>query len=184
MPVPSRALTQLLGTTTFRLASSIVALFVVAAAVIVWLLHAQTNAALTEQVLAGLRSEADALSVLARDSGVAALDRAVAERSIPRSTQLYGLTDAAGVPLAGNLPGIPAEVRGAATGGVFRYRAGRTLPTRHFGWRLRFRSMPAPSDDWSSAATSRINVALQNGSGEYFSTASADWRWQGLRAGC
>lgn len=122
MSAPNRALSQFLGATTFRLASGIVALFVVAAAVIVWLLHAQTNAVMTELVLAGLRSEADALSALTREGGVDALDRAVTVRSLPRATQLYSLSDAAGVQIAGNLSGIPAEVRGGAEGGVFRYR--------------------------------------------------------------
>ncbi len=122
MSAQSKAWTQLLGTTTFRLASGIVALFVVAAAVIVWLLHAQTNAALTEQVLAGLRAEAESLSAMSRDGGTEALDRAIRERSFPHSTQLYSLTDMAGAQLAGNLAGVPPEIRGETGGGVFRYR--------------------------------------------------------------
>lgn len=122
MPAPSRALTQLVGTTTFRLASGIVALFVVAAAVIVWMLHAQTNAALTDQVLAGLRAEADSLAALSRERGTTALERAIAERSIPHSSQLYSLTDLQGLQLAGNLASVPPEIRGTSGGRVFRYR--------------------------------------------------------------
>lgn len=122
MSAPSRALTQILGTTTFRLASGIVALFFVAAAVIVWLLHAQTNSALTDQVLAGLRAEADSLATLSRERGIPALDRAISERSIPFSPQLYALTDGAGKPLAGNIGGVPPNISEASGGGVFRYR--------------------------------------------------------------
>ena len=96
---------QLLGTTTFRLASAIVALFVVAAAAIVWLLHAQTNAVLTEQVVAGLRAEAQAMSALARDGGVKALDATVAARSQPGAISLYHLS-ADGVRIGGNLPSV------------------------------------------------------------------------------
>lgn len=112
----------LLGTTTFRLASGIVALFVVTAAVIVWLLYVQTNALMTEQVLAGLRGEADQLAAVARDGGAQALDRAVAERSVPRALDLYLLSDGRGSRIAGNLEAIPDEVRAAARGGVFRYK--------------------------------------------------------------
>lgn len=121
MPAPSRGLAQLLGTTTFRLASSIVALFVVAAAVIVWLLHAQTNAVLTEQVVAGLRSEAQALEALARQGGASALDAAVAERSHPGGIQLYYLSGG-GARLGGNLD-LPTDLMALpAVGGVIRYR--------------------------------------------------------------
>lgn len=111
-----------MGTSTFRLASGIVALFVIAAAVIVWMLHAQTNAVLTEQVVAGLRSEAEELAALARDGGLKSLDAAVAERSHPNALQLYHLADAGGGRVAGNLTDGPLDVRVPAQGGVFRYR--------------------------------------------------------------
>lgn len=131
MSAPSSPLTrprgqrigQLLGTTTFQLASGIIALFVIAAAAIVWMIYAQTNVLLTEQVMTGLRREAEALTALARDGGTRTIDRAIAERSEPRGVQLYFLADGRGVRLAGNLVNVPTEVGADPRGGVFRYVA-------------------------------------------------------------
>ncbi len=122
MPAPGRGLAQLLGTTTFRLASAIVALFVVAAAAIVWLLHAETNAVLTEQVVAGLRSEARALELVTRDGGGRVLDAAIAGRSHHDAIQLYELTDAEGRRIAGNFELPPESAALPPEGGVVRYR--------------------------------------------------------------
>lgn len=122
MPAPNRGITQLLGTTTFRLAAGLVALFVVAAAVVVWLLHARTNAILTEQVLAGLRTEAEALAVIVREGGPKALDAAVGERSRPGGVALYHLANDTGERIAGNLPVIPPALAAQPQGGVFRYQ--------------------------------------------------------------
>ena len=123
-----------LGSTAFRLAAVGVSLFVLAAAAIVGVLFWQTNKVLTEQVLATLSAEADALSEEVRRGGLPRLSEALAARSRPDGPGLYFLADAAGTKLAGNLSRFPPELQAGSEGGVFRYaRAGAQSSLERLG---------------------------------------------------
>jgi len=110
-----------LSSSSFRLAAVMIAAFVAVAGAIVMTLYLETNAALTGQVVSGLRTEADALSRIARERGADALDAAVAERSLPGGPMLYLSADTSGMRLAGNLANEPGEVAASPAGAVFRY---------------------------------------------------------------
>ncbi len=110
------------ASTAFRLFAGTVAVFLVIAGLLVAVVFWQTNAVLTSQVMATLRSEADSISAEANTDGPAAMTAAVAARSRPEGPGLYYLADAAGTKLAGNLSRTPPEIGEGAAGGVFHYR--------------------------------------------------------------
>lgn len=126
------ALPHVVSTAAFRLAASILAAFVVLAAIVAFLLFRQTNDVLSEQVIATLRDEAATLSREAEMGGLAGLTEAVRRRSRPEGPGLYYLGDEHGTKLAGNLNRVPPELTVNAQGGVFRYErgSGTTLRTR------------------------------------------------------
>ena len=130
----SKALTPTIGdllrATSFRIAAAIVALFVVTAAVIGAVLFNLTNQVLTDQVLASLRSEADAAAAEARAGGFSRLQGVVAELGRRRGPGLYFLADANGTKVAGNLNRLPPELADRDAGGVFRYEAAPDTPQR------------------------------------------------------
>ena len=117
---PASSLTNMFGTTAFRLAAMTIAAFVLAASAIVALMVWQTNRIVTDQVLRELRGEADLLRATAAAGGAKALKEAVDLRSLPPARGLYRLSDAAGQKIAGNLSRSPPEIDPRA-GGVFRY---------------------------------------------------------------
>lgn len=120
---------RLWRTTPFRIAAGIVALFVAAAALIVAILFQLANQALTDQVLATLRSEAKIAEAESRTGGLAALQALVADRSRHAGQALYYLASPDGTKLAGNLSRMPPELVSSGEGGVFRYEpaAGASL---------------------------------------------------------
>ena len=116
-----RRVSGLLASSAFRLAAISAAAFVLLASGLVAIVFWQANAVLTDQVVATLSAEADALRTEGR-SGRAGLLDAVAARSRPEGPGLYVLVDSTGRKLAGNLSRVPPEVLSDTTGGVFRYR--------------------------------------------------------------
>ncbi len=117
-----RRLNAMVSTTAFRLATGTVAFFLVIAAVLIGFLFWQTNQVLTEQVVATLNAEAEALKAEAKTGGQRGLIEAVVARSRPDGPGLYFLADPEGNKLAGNLSRSPPEISGERSGGVFRYR--------------------------------------------------------------
>lgn len=118
-----KRLSQLLESSAFRLAAGAVGAFVVLATAIVGIVFWQTNAVLTDQVVATLSAEAEALQTEAR-GGVTGLVDSIAARSRSEGPALYVLVDGAGRKLAGNLSRVPPEVSPRQIGGVFHYRPG------------------------------------------------------------
>jgi signal transduction histidine kinase len=114
------------STTAFRITAGTVALFLVIAGLLIGFLFWQTNQVLTEQVVATLSAEAEALRSQARLANPSALVDAVAARSRPEGPGLYHLSDGAGRKLAGNLSRSPPEIEAERSGGVFRYRPSLT----------------------------------------------------------
>ena len=117
-----RRFKAMVSTTAFRLATGTAAVFLVIAGVLIGLLFWQTNAVLTDQVIATLTAEAGSLRNEAQSSNPNALVDAVAARSRPEGPGLYFLADPAGKKLAGNLSRTPPEIETGQPGGVFRYR--------------------------------------------------------------
>src|SRR5689334_19894 len=89
-------LTRLAATTTFRVVAWTVALFVIAAGIIVFVLFQQTNAVLSEQVLASLKGDARAIIAEGRAGGIPAVIETVSARSRSPGPALYLLTDGEG----------------------------------------------------------------------------------------
>jgi signal transduction histidine kinase len=125
-----KRLVAVISTTAFRLATGTVALFLVVAALLIGFLFWQTNQVLTEQVVATLTAEAEALQAEARSGGPTALVDAVTARSRPEGPGLYFLADHEGRKLAGNLSRSPPEIAADRSGGVFRYRPNVTATGR------------------------------------------------------
>lgn len=109
-----------LASTPFRLAATIVALYAVAAGLLVALLTWHTNSELAEETLAEIRLESAELSRLGRSGDVSALAEAVRRRSDSAADRLYLLLDHDGQRLAGNLAALPVELAGRSGGAVFR----------------------------------------------------------------
>ncbi len=112
----------LLRTTAFRLALAAVAVFLLAAGLIVYVMFWQTNRVLTEQAVATVNSEIAVLQREALTGGPAGLNAAVLSRSLALGPGLYFLSDRRGNKIAGNLSRIPPELSGLPNGGVFNYR--------------------------------------------------------------
>lgn len=110
------------ATTTFRLASVLVAVVVLAGAVIMGTLYGLTNEMLSRQLVETMTVEADGFVTLARTASRTAVADAVSERARTRLGGIYLLIDANGTKLAGNLDRWPPEVAVGAPGGTFRYR--------------------------------------------------------------
>jgi signal transduction histidine kinase len=117
-------LSKVFRSAVFRLASFGLAAFLVLAGAVAGLLFWQTNAVLSEQVLATVKAEAVALQSEAALNGVPGLIEAVSKRSIPEGPGLYFLADLRGNKLAGNLNRLPPEISTLPQGGVFRYERG------------------------------------------------------------
>lgn len=124
------ALSRLVGTATFRVVAWTVALFVLAAGVIVYVLFRQTNTLLSEHIAANLKADARAIIAEGRAGGVPAVVEAVAARSRIPGPSLYLLTDGAGQRLAGNLETAPRGFSEAPRGGVFHYAPAQGGPDR------------------------------------------------------
>ena len=117
-----RRLRATVSTTAFRLATGTAAIFLVIAGLLIGFLFWQTNAVLTDQVIATLTAEAGSLRTEAQSANPNALVEAVAARSRPEGPGLYYLADPSGKKLAGNLSRTPPEIETGQPGGVFRYR--------------------------------------------------------------
>lgn len=127
-------LKSLVTTTPFRIVASTLGMLVATGAAIFGLLFWQSNALLSEQVVAGLRADADAIIAEGRVGGLPALVEAVATRSRVAGSQLYLLTDLRGARLAGNLPALPPELTEKPTGGIFQLGPrGGVAPRLAFG---------------------------------------------------
>lgn len=112
---------HLLASSAFRLAVAAVAAFLLLSAMLVSVVLWQTNAVLTDQVVATLAAEVESFEQEAR-GGSPALADAVAARSRPEGPGLYVLIDANARKVAGNLSRMPPELPSNGEGGVFRYR--------------------------------------------------------------
>lgn len=104
------------------MSAAAVAVYLVAAAVIVGILFTDTNRILTEQTLKVLGSEADFLVREANNGGRAQIRSSVATLSRPEGPGLYFLAEPSGDKIAGNLNRVPPELQGKAEGGVFSYQ--------------------------------------------------------------
>ena len=113
------------STTAFGLSAAAVALFVLAATVIVGALFWQTNNLLTEQVLASLDGEARLLSAEMNTGGPQKIIATVTALARPGGSGLYYLADSNGTKLAGNLNRRPPELQNSPGGGVFSYQPQR-----------------------------------------------------------
>lgn len=125
------------SSSAFRMAAAALAVLVVVASAIAFVLFRQSEALLTSQVLAGLQGDA---TVIARQSASGGLDgvaRAIEQRVAVDPERLYFLVDAEGAKRAGTLDHLPPEMQGKARGGVFTYmrstfgdgRAGTARPS-------------------------------------------------------
>lgn len=121
-------LAKVFKASVFRLVATAVVVFVLLAAALAGLLFWQSNNVLTEQVLVGVRAEAEILRREAAKGGEA-LAQAVAAVSHPEGPSLYFLSDAAGVKIAGNLNRVPPEIAASPQGGVFVYSRERVGET-------------------------------------------------------
>lgn len=117
-------------TTAFRLAVAAVSAFLIGAAAVAALLFWQTNAVLTEQAIATIRAEGEALQREADKNGLKELVETVAVLSRPEGPGLYFLRDATGAKLAGNLNRVPPELQGTEAGALFRYEKGEGAAAR------------------------------------------------------
>jgi signal transduction histidine kinase len=115
------ALTRLLSSTPFRLTLAYLGAFVVAAALIVGVVAWRANDLLTTKVVETLEAEVTGLREQFQAGGVERLAAIVAQRSSRPGPSLYLLIDGSGRRIAGNLNRVPAELEGAARGGVFSY---------------------------------------------------------------
>lgn len=113
-------LAKVFKASVFRLVATAVVVFVLLAAALAGLLFWQSNNVLTEQVLVGVRAEAEILRREAAKGGEA-LAQAVEAVSHPEGPSLYYLADAAGIRIAGNLNRVPPEIAASPQGGVFVY---------------------------------------------------------------
>jgi signal transduction histidine kinase len=130
----SEPLSKVFRSSAFRLTALGLAAFLLLAGTIAGLLFWQTNAVLSDQVLATVKAEAAALKNEAALNGVPGIIDAVAKRSIPEGPGLYFLSDLRGNKLAGNLNRLPPEIANLPQGGVFRYERGPlTAPREHLG---------------------------------------------------
>lgn len=119
-------LTSAASTTAFRWSAAAVAAFLLAAAAITGILFWQTNAILTDQVLAEIEAEAQLLRAQNLGGGPVAIAGAVTALSLPDSPRLYFLSGDNGAKIAGNLNRVPPEIAGSANGGLFHYNARRS----------------------------------------------------------
>ncbi len=127
-------LTKVFRSAAFRLSLLGLAAFLLLAGAVAGLLFWQTNAVLSDQVLATVKAEAAALQSEAQFNGLPGLIEAVSKRSIPEGPGLYFLADLRGNKLAGNLNRLPPEIAELAQGGVFRYQRGSGATAReHLG---------------------------------------------------
>lgn len=124
MTAQSSMLARVLASTPFRLAATIVALYAVAAGLLVAVLIWHTNSELAEEMLAEIRLESADLARLGRSGDVQALTEAVRRRSEAASDRLYLLLDHDGQRIAGNLAALPVELAGGPGGAVFRIASG------------------------------------------------------------
>ena len=117
-------LAKVFRASVFRLTATAVALFVLAAAALGAILFWQSNNVLTDQVLVGVRAEAE---ILKREAakGPEALLQAVSAVAHPEGPGLYFAADAQGNKLAGNLNRLPPEFANGRQGGVFVYASGK-----------------------------------------------------------
>lgn len=117
-------LSKVFRASVFRLTATALALFVLVAAAIAGILFWQSNNVLTEQVLVGVRAEAELIRREAA-KGPEALLQAVAAVSHPEGPGLYFLADEHGNKAAGNLSRLPPEFATNQQGGVFVYTGSR-----------------------------------------------------------
>ncbi len=115
------ALSNLLKATPFRLVALYLAGFLLATALIFGGLLWRANQLLTERTLETIEAEVAGLREQFQSGGVAQLAAAVAERAREPGNALYLLTDSAAGKLAGNLSGLPPNLRIPGPGGLFSY---------------------------------------------------------------
>lgn len=113
-------LAKVFRASVFRLVATALAAFVLVAAALAGLLFWQSNSVLTDQVLVGVRAEAE---ILKREAakGIEPLLQAVTAVAHPEGPGLYYLVDESGNKLAGNLNRLPPEFATSPQGGVFAY---------------------------------------------------------------
>ena len=111
-----------LGSSPFRLAAALVAMFMIVAGLLVAVLVWHANNELATETLAEIDAEVSELAQLAQARSAIALADVVRHRSTSTRHGLYLLLDAAGSRLAGNLTELPPELARAPHGSTLRYR--------------------------------------------------------------
>ena len=109
------------SSSAFRIVAAALALLVVIATAIAFVLFRQSEALLTSHVLGGLQSDAAVLALRSRAEGLDEVAQAVEQRMAVDLDRLYLLVDSSGTKRAGTLDHLPPEMQGKAGGGVFTY---------------------------------------------------------------
>ncbi|MGD9783915.1 MAG: sensor histidine kinase [Hyphomicrobiaceae bacterium] len=134
MTARSDGILPTLSTGAFRLAAAGVALFLVVAAALAYVVLRDTSAAITAEVTAGIEAEAARLEAAHRDGGLPGAERWMREALSAPGKGLYHLADAKGRTLAGNfdvslLPPTP-QVRSLVVSYAVRSAAGEQVDVR------------------------------------------------------
>lgn len=114
-------LTGALSSSAFRIAAAALAAIVVVTSAFAILFFRQSQAALTDEVLATLKADAEVIAQQSVSGGVDAAREAVQLRLPADTRRLYLLTAAGGMKIAGNLDRLPPEIAAKPAGGVFSY---------------------------------------------------------------
>ena len=151
-----------LSSSAFRIAAAALAGLVVIASSITFLLFRQSEAALTSELLAGLRADAAVIQGVdtiapgtvagAAPSRLERIMRAIEVRMTAGRSRLYLLVDSNGKKLSGNLDRMPMELIDRPGGGVFTYRRGQPRDGRQ-----------APAEDGKSREAVAVMVTLDSG---------------------
>lgn len=116
------------ATSAFRLAASAVALFLLVAVALAFVLMRMASDAVTSDVMSTIEAEADRLALAYRTRGPQEVSRLVAEMAAAPGRGLYLVRDSAGRLRGGNLAEAPPALSSgeAGQGSVFKYE--RTRP--------------------------------------------------------
>lgn len=118
-----------LSSGAFRIAVAALAVFVIAASAIVFVLFRQSEVALQTEVLASLTSDGAAIERAFDTGGNAAVRQVLSARAAGDSNRLYLIISPSGEKVAGNIDDVPSEITNKPSGGVFTYRRSGTDPS-------------------------------------------------------
>ncbi|MBZ0228668.1 MAG: two-component sensor histidine kinase, partial [Bauldia sp.] len=104
------ALGRIVRTTAFKLSAIYIAVFSVFAVAFVLYISYTTNVLLTQQVHDTIAAEIQGLAEQGRSGGLAAVVRAIEQRTNQPGASLYLITDVSGQVLAGNISEVPSNL--------------------------------------------------------------------------